>query len=291
LVRAALQQARAEDRDASERVRAIRALSLSEWDHVAESLWSFIDSRQPIEIQSAAIETIGGFRDVDVATPLIDRWSELSPSLRSRASEVLFARPNWTLKLFDAVNEGRLSIGDIPRDRLTIAANSSIESVKSRALDYLGRVAATSRSSLISVYREALARDGDVQRGRDVFSRSCVGCHRLENRGHEIGPNLATIKARGAEAILVNVLDPNAEVNPQYLNYVLLTDDGRSVTGMIVAENANSITLRRAESAEDTILRSEIERLQSTGKSIMPEGMETAIDVQSMADLLSYLMQ
>ena len=87
------------------------------------------------------------------------------------------------------------------------------------------------------------------------------------------------------------MLDPNREVNPQYLNYVVLTEEGRAITGMIAAESATSVTLQRAESASDTVLRVDIDQLQSTGLSIMPEGMEETIDQQSMADIIAYLMQ
>ena len=97
------------------------------------------------------------------------------------------------------------------------------------------------------------------------------------------------MKARGPEAILLNVLDPNREVNPQYLSYSLLTTDGRQLTGMIAAETATSVTLRRADNATDTILRIDIDQLKSTGLSLMPEGMEKQIDKPALADLLEYL--
>jgi putative heme-binding domain-containing protein len=115
-------------------------------------------------------------------------------------------------------------------------------------------------------------------------------CHKAEGFGHEIGPNLAAMKSRGAESILVNVLDPNREVNPQYLGYLVLTHDGRTLTGMISGEGATSITLRRAESATDEVLRSDIERIQSTGLSIMPEGFEEVIYHEEMSDLISYIL-
>ncbi len=63
------------------------------------------------------------------------------------------------------------------------------------------------------------------------------------------------------------------------------------MTGMVAAETASSVTLRRAESASDTVLRVNIEELKSTGLSIMPEGMEKSINVQQMADIISFLMQ
>ena len=61
------------------------------------------------------------------------------------------------------------------------------------------------------------------------------------------------------------------------------------LTGLIAAETATSITLRRADNATDTVLRIDIEQLKSTGMSLMPEGLEKQIDQQSMADLLEFL--
>jgi len=95
---------------------------------------------------------------------------------------------------------------------------------------------------------------------------------------------------RGAEAVLVNVLDPNREVTPQYVDYVIETTDGRTLNGMLAAETATSITLKRAEDASDTVLRAQIKRMRSGQVSIMPEGLEQQLDVQGMADLISYMM-
>jgi putative heme-binding domain-containing protein len=88
---------------------------------------------------------------------------------------------------------------------------------------------------------------------------------------------------------MLNILDPNREVKPKYLTYVLVDVKGRSTTGMITAENANSITLQKPDGTSTTILRTEMEVLQSTGLSFMPEGLEKQVNKQQMADLLSYL--
>ena len=143
---------------------------------------------------------------------------------------------------------------------------------------------------MLAAYDDCLSLSSDAERGRAVFRANCASCHRVEGVGHEIGPNLASMKSRGAEAILVNVLDPNREVNPLYVNYVCVTEDGRTMTGMLAAETATSVTLRRAEGAEDTVLRSDIEELRSLGQSVMPEGLEKQVAPQAMADLITYLM-
>jgi putative heme-binding domain-containing protein len=108
--------------------------------------------------------------------------------------------------------------------------------------------------------------------------------------GEELGLPLDTIGNRGPETILLAVLDPNREVNPAYLNYIIVTDDGLSITGMITSETATSITLKRAEGETDTVLRADIDELVNTGQSIMPEGQEKTLNRQELADVIAYLM-
>ena len=86
------------------------------------------------------------------------------------------------------------------------------------------------------------------------------------------------------------MLDPNREVLPKFITYIVVTDAGLTVTGMITAETATSITIRRPDSTSETILRVNIDELRSTGMSFMPEGLEKSISHQEMADLLAYLM-
>lgn len=275
----------------ADRVTAIENLAYGNVTQVGATLASLIDNRQPQSVQRAAIKTLGEFRSANVVEPLLDQWSGLSPALRETASEVLFARAERLSALLDAVDRGDLTVTDLSRPRLAMAAKSKDRSIRSRATAYLNATGSKQRGEVIARYRAALHLNADAQRGRILFQKHCSNCHRVEGFGHEIGPNLMTIKTRGAETILVNVLDPNREVNPEYLNYTVLTEDGRTMTGMIAAESATSLTLKRAESATDQVLRREIELLQSTGMSIMPEGMEELINVQGMADLIAYIME
>lgn len=89
--------------------------------------------------------------------------------------------------------------------------------------------------------------------------------------------------------MLLNILDPNREVMPQFISYLLVTTSGRVLTGMIAVETANSLTIRQPDGREETVLRLDIEELRSTGLSYMPEGLEKQIGVPAMADLLAYL--
>jgi putative membrane-bound dehydrogenase-like protein len=289
MIRQSIEIATNDANDDARRVSAIDGLRFGQWDDVNETLVSLIDNRQPQSIQQTAITTLGRFNEAGVAKPILAAWPRLSPSVRETACDAMFARPDRLNKLFDAVDEGLISVGDISRARWNVAMN--IKSVKTRALKYVDMAGSKARQEVVDSYQKSLTLAGNLERGRAAFRKHCAGCHQVEGHGHVIGPNLTAIKTRGPETILVNVLDPNREVNPQYLNYIVLTEDGRTVTGMIVSENANSVTLRRAESATDSVQRADIEQMKSTGLSIMPEGMEEAIDKQTLADIIEYLMK
>ena len=122
-----------------------------------------------------------------------------------------------------------------------------------------------------------------------MFKKNCSSCHRLEDVGNSIGADLNGIRNRGLPSVMLNILDPNREVKPKYLTYIVIDEDGRSTTGMITSESANSLTLRRPDGTETIMLRTDIQAMKSTGLSFMPEGLEKQISKQQMADLLTYL--
>lgn len=285
-------QTRAADDSASTSVRAdaIRLLALGDFATAGPVLSPLIANQQPHDVQSAAIETLSKFNDPSIAEALLTAWPSMSPRLRAIATEVIFARADSIRALFDALDAGTISLSDLDPARLRSLEQHADANVRQRAAPWVAKIALGRRQDVVEAYRGALSTDGDPSRGRQLFQKICSTCHRLENVGHEIGPNLATFKNRGPEAILVNVLDPNREVNPQFVNYVLVTTDGRSMTGIVAAETATSVTLRRAENATDTVPREEIEELRASGLSIMPEGLEKEISPQGMADLLAYLL-
>ena len=92
------------------------------------------------------------------------------------------------------------------------------------------------------------------------------------------------------DQILINILDPNREVAPNFIGYTVETNDGRTIYGIIAEESAASLTLKRADGVTETVLRRDISQLSGSGLSLMPEGLEAAISVEQMADLIAFLL-
>ena len=269
---------------------AIRVLSLTSWKECQDLLLPRLAPAIAPAVQSAALDVAAGFPDADIASALIERLPEMSPALVPRAREALLRRPAWSAAFLDAISGGTLPASSITPAELQRLADLPDESVRSRAIRLLETTARSSRDDVLRAYQVALTLKGDAQRGQAVFRQHCSVCHQIGTLGHQVGPSLASMKNRGAEAILTNVLDPNREVNPAWRDYVAVSTDGTTHNGVLISETAGSLTLRRAEARETTLLRSEIDVLRDTGRSLMPEGLEKNVDPQAMSDLIQWIL-
>ncbi len=282
--------ARDNDRPAEARVSAIHMLALGPAADALPILEGLLDNRQPQDVQLAALAALGRAEDAGVAPIILAAWPALSPRMRSQAAAALLAHADRVPTLLDAIAAGQFKPAELEPARVQQLLAQPDEKMRACAAELLASVKPGRRQDIVDAYRPALQLAGDAAAGKRHFQKVCAACHRAEGVGHEIGANLAAIKNRGPEAILVNLLDPNREVNPQFVNYTLTTSDGRILTGMIDAETATSVTLKRAEGVTDTVLRVNIDELTATGQSLMPEGLDQQLDRQAIADLIAYLM-
>jgi putative membrane-bound dehydrogenase-like protein len=272
-----------------QRAAAIRSLQLAKFTDTKSIMVDLLELTEPFEVRAAVIETLGSYTNNQAAEILIANWRSLGPSLRSRAAETLLSRANWVGLLLDAVEADRIARGEIDPARIQLLKAHPDKSIAQRVAKIFLSAPSGERFAVIKEYQSVLSTVGDVRQGKEIFKKVCSACHRLENVGTSVGADLNGIRNRGLPAVMLNILDPNREVKPKYLTYVLIDVKGRSTTGMITSENANSITLQKPDGTTTTILRTEIEVLQSTGLSFMPEGLEKQVSKQQMADLLSYL--
>jgi putative heme-binding domain-containing protein len=297
---AILDRARAQALDrrleAPARIEAVRTLALSERESERRSLAALLDGLEPAEVQLAALDALGRSAGGGAGALVIAAWPGLGPRAREAAAELLIRRPAWLAAALDAIEAGTLRVFDLGRPRLEALERHPDPSLRSRVAAALAADGLGARPEVAARYAAALTLEGHPERGKAAFLKSCASCHRVESRafgaiGVEIGPNLLAFRDRGPEAYLLSVLDPNREVQPQYQTYLVLSRDGRAATGLIAAESAASITLRRAGGEGETVLRSEILSLSGTGQSLMPEGLENELDPQAMADLLAWIYQ
>ena len=272
------------------RVLAIRWLACQPFEQSGELLSNLIDILQPREVQQAAAEGLARSADPRVADILLERYPQLTPALREQVILALLARTDRLQKLFDAIEAGTVSAADVPPVRRSVLLRSSNDQLRARAEALFGSEATPAeKRELIARYRDALDAPADPEKGRAVFVRECANCHRLDGAGHDVGPALVTVRARTPAEILEHILDPNREVSPHYLEYVVLQHDGAVKTGAIASETPTSITLRQPLGKQETVSRSDIDTVTSSGKSLMPEGLEKKVTPDEMRDLIEFV--
>ncbi|WP_435018728.1 PVC-type heme-binding CxxCH protein [Tundrisphaera sp. TA3] len=294
LVRSTLADAAGAARDdqapPARRERAIALLALDDFGRARDALGPLLVPGQPQAIQVAAARALAKFPDAEVAPLLIGRWPGLSPATRAEVIARLLSRPAWASALLAAVESGAVPASVIPAANRTRLLADRDPKTQALARALFGGASPGPRGEAFAKYRPALDLPADRARGEKVFDRECIACHKLGQRGNAVGPNLASIRRRAPDEVLLHIVDPNREVAPDYMDYAVTLSDGRTVGGLIAGETAASLTLVGAGGVPETVLRSEVEGIVGTGKSLMPEGLEGRIAPQEMADLISFLL-
>ncbi len=273
------------------RQRSARLLPLGDFDSARASALALLAPDIAPELQQTAVEVLGSYSEPVVADILIAAWPKLTPTLREKSISLLLSRTDRIAKLLDAIESKKILPSQLSAATKATLARQKTPALADRIAKLIGDGSSSNRKEVITKYESVLSMTGDTTRGAKVYETLCMVCHRHLDRGNDVGPNLGTIKAWTAEQILTNVLDPNREVSPNFALYIVETNDGRTLSGLITSETAGNLTLKRADGGTDTVLRSEIKSLTSPGISLMPEGLEAAITPQQMADLIAYLKQ
>jgi putative membrane-bound dehydrogenase-like protein len=289
LLAQASKRARSASLPAEQRLAAVRLLAHAPWNSARPALTSLLAGGNPQEIRLAAVRALAAQPRAEVADLLLKSWRAYTPALRREVSEALLRDPERIKALLKAVEAGRVRPGELDVQRSRQLLSHRLPEIRKQAQALLSRALPADRKKVLESYRAALKLKGDPQRGREVFRKHCATCHRVGGVGVDVGPDIADSRTRTPEALLVDILNPNAAIDSNYVNYTIVMKSGKTLTGLIATETASSITLKRAENQTETVLRQDIDEIQSSGVSLMPEGLEQNIPLQEMADLIDFL--
>ncbi len=274
----------------SDRVAAVRILGPTGDPKTELTLLSdLLAPQQPPELQSAALTTLGRMKDVAVAKTLLTGYRSFAPGLRGEACSVLLSREAWRDELLAALETKQITPTDLDAASRQRLLDHKSKEVRERAAKLLAVDLNTDRAKLVAEYLPTIRAGGDVQHGSQLFAKRCAQCHKLGNVGHSVGPDLASLTDKSPDAMLVAILDPNRAVETKFLTFLAVTKSGVTHTGILASETASSLTLRAAEAKETTLLRNELDELQSSTKSLMPEGLEREVSPTDAAALIAYI--
>ncbi len=282
---------RASDATLKPEARA-QSIALLAFDETADStLVQLMDGREPAEVALAAFQQIRLRPAPAVGSNLVARWRTFGPALRPRMLGLLLERRNFHEPLVAALESGRVTVGELNLDleQRRRLLRSGAKAIAQRASKFFGDEEYSNRRRVVDEWMMKLPAEGQASRGRGIFTESCAGCHRCAEIGQRVGPDLAGAAHRSVEDLLGNILDPNMAINPGFVTYQVETRDGDTHTGLLAVDAVDSVTLVQAAGQKAVIPRREVKRMESTGHSLMPEGLESGRTPQDLRDLIEFI--
>ena len=246
-------------------------------------------------VRAAALAALEGWSDPTIATAAIGLLPGAPPAVAAAALDLLAGRPAWTIALLEAIDDGRVDPASVPETVVRRFRLHREPAVVERVAQVFGAgpepgseeaAAAADQTRISAVLAEG---SGSPILGRTVFRTTCASCHMLFGEGGQIGPDLTSHDRGDPRALLVHVVNPSATIREGYETTVIVTDEGRTLSGFVVGEDPGLVLLRTADGRTVSVPRDSIDDLHRSPVSIMPAGLLRPLDDQQVRDLFAYL--
>ena len=271
------------DETSEHRTRPVAFSAESPLDH------TLFATEVPVDVQLVAVDEIAKGTSMEAAEFLLNQWRRATPIVREKILDELLSDDDWTRGLLDAIDSNRIPASEMDAVRRQKLLSHRRDDIREKAESVLKLSISADRQRVINSYADVLTMTGDVKAGRAVFEKRCAACHKLQDVGKNVGPNLAALTDPSDQAMLTAILDPNRAVEARYIAYTAVGKSGKTHSGLITSESGNSITLSSTDGKDLTLLRSDLDELVSSRKSFMPEGLEKDLSHKDLADVIAFV--
>jgi putative heme-binding domain-containing protein len=249
------------------------------------------DASEPMPVREAAARGLGQLNQPDARAALVDAIAAAPSRLSAVIAEALVAAKPGAEQLCEVVERGKAS----PRllaDR-TVRAKLETHGLKDRVERLTAGLPPADRQTeeLIASRRVAVAQaPANHAAGKELFARHCGVCHQVAGQGAKIGPQLDGIGARGLDRLLEDVLDPSRNVDPAFRQTTVQLTDGRIVSGLVLREDARTLTIADAQGKEIAVDRGRIEHRAASSLSAMPANAGETLSDRDFTAVMHYLL-
>ena len=245
------------------------------------------------EVGREAIRGLAAYADPKTPETLLAAYPKLPVDAKRDALNTLASRSEYATALLGAVEGEAIARSDLSADIIRQMRNLDDKALNARLNEVWGVVRDTpeERKKLIAQYRKTIRGGGpppDVHLGRAIYAKTCAQCHKLFGTGGDVGPELTGSNRRDLEYVLSNVLDPSAVMAKDYQPSVIVTAEGRVLTGIVKRQTDDALTV---VTANETIIvpRDEIEQMETSETSMMPDNLWQQLDDHQVRSLVAYL--
>jgi putative membrane-bound dehydrogenase-like protein len=295
-ISAAVKEAFSMDIDSSRRAALLTMLTTAADTSLAEPAIALLTASQPEVVQAATLQLVAAANAPETPSRLLAllRAHPEGP-LHTRLIDVLLSRQTWALALVQAVDHGDLPATAVSLEQIRRTALFDSPPLRQLVGKHWGRLqSATPEEKLAEVRRlnnDLRAAAGNAQSGRALFKKHCAVCHQLFDDGNRIGPDLTSANRQDRDFLLVSLVDPSSVIRREYVSVVVQTTDGRILTGLPAARTDSMLTLLDPKGNRQEIPADQIEELQDSPVSLMPENLYREFTPQQLRDLFAYLQR
>lgn len=292
-VAAALDTVRDSGADLTERVSLVQVFGEVDLPQTVDTLLELVTAGTEPKLRMAALTALLRYDEERIGEEVARVFPDLSQDEQSAALTLLASRAAWTRALLTAIDAGRIDPATIPLDTVRLMTvhrdDAIVELIRKHWPDVEGASNAEMQARIAQVSEVLQATHSDPYNGRTVFMQTCGKCHLLFGDGGRIGPDLTSYQRKDQLRLLINVVNPSAEIREGFESYTVLTLDGRVLNGFLFDQDNQVIVLRGVDGQNVTIPRDQIDEMLPQKKSLMPEGILNDLTDEQVRDLFAYL--
>jgi len=244
-------------------------------------------------LQSAVLTALQSYEDAAIARTVLGLYASFSDDVRSVSQTLLVSRAAWTRLFLEAIDGGSIAAETVPLDvvrKMTIHSGDDVTALISKHWKNVDGASTAEMKQVIERFSQTLAGgSGDPYHGKELYAKTCAKCHLLFGQGGRIGPDLTTYKRDDSLNILINVVNPSAEIREGFETFLVVTEDGRMASGFLFDQDNRVVVLRGTDGQNITLARDRIDEMLPQRKSLMPEGLLNELNEQDVRDLFAYL--
>lgn len=277
------------------RLDAVDAWASSRDPSLVEAIPALLpeSSGYPQPVRRRVFDALVRYEDPAVAVSTLAVYPQLEDDLKPAAVELLTSRVSWSNALLDAIKAGKLSKDAVNVNQIRKLIKSGDKDLAKRVEDVWGALRTDrnpQREQVVGKMRDLLRNSaGDPVAGQVYFAKVCGQCHKIHGVGQDVGPDITVNGRSSFEQLLSNVFDPSLVIGNAYRARTVVTSDGRVLTGLPVEESPQRVVLKLQGGKLETIARSDVDEIEISKLSLMPEGVEVQFKPQELIDLFAFL--
>lgn len=274
------------------RLRILEAISERRATSTLPAVLSLLDSaEEPLVL--ATLHGLQAFESDTIATEVTSRMDAWNAHIRDAAETLLVSRAGWSSIWLD-----QLARSDDPTASISTRALEDMRGLNDDEITHqidalFGSIDSQTDHSFeteIARVREIVSQPGGVpQDGWKHYQQRCAACHRMFDRGGNVGPDLTPYQRDQLDTLLLSIIHPDAEIREGFEMITIETTDDRVLSGFLSRNESDLIALQMVGGAEVIVPRDQVRAITPQARSLMPAGLLTAMEDQALRDLIAYL--